>query len=1349
MPKINEIQTKLLEIDGTKFHKLGDAYLNKRYGYKIQSIGTKNGEDKPTTGNPDTLIILENGQYVFVEYTTQETGIRDKFIADIKKCLDVSSTGIEIKKIDKIILACNRKLSSTDIEALKEECHPINCDVITNSSLSNDMYNHTPRIVNEYLGIKINETIHEKLPHDINDKLKNSIEREIDNEVFSAIDLRENEIIILQGEEGVGKTILSLQIARKLSKDKHIIRFFKSHEWEQYNNIKDLLFNSEENNFEETITEEENIIIFLDGLNERHALQAGNRLLENFHSLSQEAKNKINLVFTTRDLTTYSEYKHSDWKIYKTFEVNKFTENELQTAIKKIDSEYDYKMFPNELKEISSIPRYLTLAFKLKMKFENYKNITKEMLYWEGLKAQIMNDPKIREQGITEDSDIETILYRICKSISVENNKATINSEIFKDYFGDDYRKVKTPFLESRIVIGNDMQKVELNFDMVVIAYSVYLLTLFDNVDTSLSVAEIADFFKLRLEPYDNDYMSAIPFIVFQISLEKNSTFNKDNLSKIYAGLLYLWFDNHNAIIYTENLDFWSKKDFRSYVSILNIVELNYKTFNRPKLKNGMLEVLSDRWSMSRAKDKEIELYLNDTLSTNLDFDINDREKLIRRAIRIIFSYPTKHFLDKFLEIQKALSKINTNESLMCKYNLDKYLSVLFRFGYKEDIFEYLLENRQYDKFSVLFRSYELSEKISIPIDNDNRLSLVEKIKAKEELLKDFTAENVYKFDDLSFLSFRRDLELSNKDKTTIKTTLTNMSNAYMPSRSMGGGRSDNVDIDFLKLLASFDSDAFNRINQAFLYEAISQKARLNDIEKFDLCMFKNNKIVEFIIQNLYSLIDIEDKNERDRYIDKLIEIILFSADEGKMLEFFDLIIDKSCSVCLSEDTAEHMKAISGDKLLSLIKHKIEVYHSENINNPELYENYMTYLFILEDYKNSFLREWILHKTSAIEENKKLNDFHAKVFVTVLPVVQYFDKFSIKELLPNTGNYLTYWITSEDNFLDEKTFEELIELLPIDSVGQLLHKNKKYDDINKWGIALFENNNPMSSMQYLGLKESLEVFSENNKELFLDYAVNYLNQVTDIGILFTGGLKDELIELLMKIDFDKAMELYESDERKSLDSHIMQSLFDLEQYGDSKHIEYRENIILKAKSDLEYMQIVIMAFQGKTDNEVLKICKELIESRYAKDRLKAISMLMWFPTINEIEILNNLKLYDDSDYVRKYAQWAEQVILQEKYTREICEEAFREKNKSVLSAKLYQIRNSLTPTFGYWGGEIIKQCRQSNKTELDRVYIQKFLDRTREQRKIKNEFEVNGRKLSEYCCGEKLDNDFKYILNME
>ncbi len=155
MSKLNEVQQRLSEIDATRFHKLVDSYLSKKHNYSIHSTGTKIGEDKPRKGTPDTLITLENGHYIFVEYTAQKTKIKDKFIDDIKKCLEPEKTGIEISKIDKIILACNSSLQSDDIEALQQACNNIECEVITNSTLSYDLVNHHPTVAKDFLGIDI------------------------------------------------------------------------------------------------------------------------------------------------------------------------------------------------------------------------------------------------------------------------------------------------------------------------------------------------------------------------------------------------------------------------------------------------------------------------------------------------------------------------------------------------------------------------------------------------------------------------------------------------------------------------------------------------------------------------------------------------------------------------------------------------------------------------------------------------------------------------------------------------------------------------------------------------------------------------------------------------------------------------------------------------------------------------------------------------------------------------------------------------------------------------------------------------------------------------------------------
>ena len=94
MSKINQIEKTLKEIDATKFHKLIDSYLSKAYSYHIHSNGTKLGEDKPIKGTPDSYVVLENGKYVFIEYTTQKTNIENKFLGDINKCFDEAKTGI-------------------------------------------------------------------------------------------------------------------------------------------------------------------------------------------------------------------------------------------------------------------------------------------------------------------------------------------------------------------------------------------------------------------------------------------------------------------------------------------------------------------------------------------------------------------------------------------------------------------------------------------------------------------------------------------------------------------------------------------------------------------------------------------------------------------------------------------------------------------------------------------------------------------------------------------------------------------------------------------------------------------------------------------------------------------------------------------------------------------------------------------------------------------------------------------------------------------------------------------------------------------------------------------------------
>jgi len=1178
-------------------------------------------------------------------------------------------------------------------------------------------------------------------------ELKKYIKRDIEDDVINSI-TSNKQIVMIQGEEGIGKTILAQQIAQQLSEE-YTIHFFTSAEWENYKTLDEVVYKGQVNDFEKSILKEaKNIIIFLDGVNEKNALDASIQILEDYDNQDEEVKKKITLVFTTRDLSTYPEYIESNWNIYKKIKLKRFTENELERAIKKLEPSFDYLDFPKALKSIASIPRYLSLTFKLKDKFTSYENITKEMLYFEGLKEQIKKDPKIRAVGLIEESDIVEILYDLAQTIIIDtSNKATIDRVEFKKIFGEEYRKNKTPFRENRIVDRQDIQKIELNFDIVVIAYSIYLLTLFEDIDTRLSIAEIADFFKEKLEPYDNDNMTNVPFIVFQLSLEKEYALEKDELSKIYAGLLHLWLDNHNSHVSSENLEFWSQKDLKSFIFILDGIEFDDRcnNFSRPSLKELMLEILSDRWKTSEGSDIELKEYLVSLILQDFEEErVRKNILAIRRAIKILFSYPTEEFLDIFLEMKEKLLNSNIKNK---EYELEKIhydlLSILFRFGYKEYIVEKLKSNK-YNEFAKFYSIYSLSTVLGLELSRTLypcrycTYFYIEQLEKNQELLKGFSIENNFKFNHIKVISCRKDLKLCLNDKQIIRDTLTQLSDNYKKRILDGYDRDISILDNFLPILASFDSEQFNEINQRLLFESVKQKSSVWDIEKFSLVILKNEELVNYIIENIDDLLDIENKSDRDRFVNILMEIVLFSTTKEKALEFFDILWEKVCITCISYDLLDYINLLIKEEFLNLLSQKINAYHLNQVNNVELYESYMTYLYFLNDYENIYLKEWIISKSANWSTDSKKSDLELNIFVSVLSPLEYFNRIDAKK---TENRFISYWITKEKNIFKEKSVKELIELLPIDSVGKLLYKNNRFDDINIWGIALFEDNNATSIMNYLDTHEALEVFANNNPKIFLKYAVKFLKEINGNPFSIIGGIKDIIIELMLPLDLDQAIKFFNIRKRTNLEQHFIKELFTIKKFPQKKYQEARKNILLNLKNDLEYLQVTTLALRGLGEEELLNLCIELFSSSYATDRLKAISIIVWIATEETISILKELKLSDDSKYVREYARWAEQVSLQEKYVREIYEEALIETEVESISPRLYQIKDALTPTFNYWAKPLHnKYCSGCNK-----IYIQRFLDKTEDMRKSSNKTEVYNRKLVEYYCGKKIDDDFKYI----
>lgn len=78
MGTINQIKSKLLELEGGAFQRLCDDWLFRKGYENINAIGMMQTTDRVVKGTPDCLIIQTDGNYVFSEYTVQQDRLAKK-----------------------------------------------------------------------------------------------------------------------------------------------------------------------------------------------------------------------------------------------------------------------------------------------------------------------------------------------------------------------------------------------------------------------------------------------------------------------------------------------------------------------------------------------------------------------------------------------------------------------------------------------------------------------------------------------------------------------------------------------------------------------------------------------------------------------------------------------------------------------------------------------------------------------------------------------------------------------------------------------------------------------------------------------------------------------------------------------------------------------------------------------------------------------------------------------------------------------------------------------------------------------------------------------------------------------
>lgn len=359
MVKIEKIQQAILRLNGGQFQEIMDQYLYKKYKFSnITCLGTKAGTSKTTKGTPDTYVELDNGKYILIMYGAVENQAFSKLKDDITDAYSIDKIHIDENKIEKVICChTSNNISISQREELKTIFKDKNVEIIGIDDLSYDIANNFQTIAETYLDIKVDSGQFLDIEEFVEKYDKNSINAPLNidfierNEKTELLEILNNEeMILLIGKAGVGKTRLAVEVCKSFiadNKDMDCI-CIKNNGNEIYDDLKDY------------IEKGKNYLIFIDDINEMSRVKS-------FMDFVKDKKDicKIKVIATVRDYVLENVLrKLKEYYLPKIYTVNLMNDEQIKTILK---DNYSIKnlYYQEKILEISNgNPRLAILAAK-------------------------------------------------------------------------------------------------------------------------------------------------------------------------------------------------------------------------------------------------------------------------------------------------------------------------------------------------------------------------------------------------------------------------------------------------------------------------------------------------------------------------------------------------------------------------------------------------------------------------------------------------------------------------------------------------------------------------------------------------------------------------------------------------------------------------------------------------------------------------------------------------------------------------------------------------------------------------------------------------------------------------
>ena len=328
MSTINTIQNEIMQLSGGEFEKLFDAYLYKKYKFtNIQTLGVQTGTNKPTKGTPDSYVINDDGKYILITCGSVKDNSINKIKKDIQACFDKAKLSLDKEKIFKIICGhTSTNIHPDHFEDMRSLLGKVQVEPIGIDTISHDLFLLYPNIAKDFLNLSIDS--HQIFDIDdfvsICDKSKINApigcdflfrEKELKDIVES---INQNDLTIVMGPSGIGKTRLVLEACRKFRDQDWKVLCVKSNSNLLYDDIRYY------------VSEEKNYLLFFDDANLVNSLEG---VLDYLFSLPE--KFIVKIIFTVRD---YAKKRIADnaskYSIPKFVSLTKFNDNEIKEILK-------------------------------------------------------------------------------------------------------------------------------------------------------------------------------------------------------------------------------------------------------------------------------------------------------------------------------------------------------------------------------------------------------------------------------------------------------------------------------------------------------------------------------------------------------------------------------------------------------------------------------------------------------------------------------------------------------------------------------------------------------------------------------------------------------------------------------------------------------------------------------------------------------------------------------------------------------------------------------------------------------------------------------------------------------